>query len=104
MSKEWTAKKRKQIDMVKGLEPEDRLDIVKAVALMNQCILDSCEGWAQWIYNPMLISKFNKEELKDFYDRFRRITLDFLEFDVETTEKLKPPPKKKKMEQPSRYA
>jgi len=33
MSKEWTAKKRKQIDMVKGLEPEDRLDIVKAVAL-----------------------------------------------------------------------
>lgn len=33
MSKEWTAKKRKQIDMVKGLEPEERLDIVKAVAL-----------------------------------------------------------------------
>ena len=104
MSKEWAAKKRKQIDVVKVLEPDDRLDMVKAVALMNQCILDSCEGWASWIYNPMIISKFSKEELKSFYNSFRRITIDFLEFDVEATEKIKLPPTEKKKENNSRYA
>jgi len=104
MSNDWVKDKKKQLEEAKGLKPKDRLDMVEAIALMNQHIATSCQGWAQWIYNPMVINKFNEEELKSFYDRFRRITLDFLEFDIEATEKLKPPLKKEKREQPPRYA
>ena len=104
MSEDWATLKKKQIDKVKDLEPKDRLDMVEAIALMNQYISSSCQGWAQWIFNPMVINRFKEEELKDFYGRFRKITLDFLEFDIEATEKLKPPLKKGKRAQAPRYA
>ncbi len=95
--------KKRQIDKVKDLKPKDRLDMVEAIALMNQYISSSCQGWAQWIYNPMVINKFNEKELKDLFDRFKKITNDFLDFDIEATEKLKLPLKKQK-EHPPRYA
>ncbi|MEM2902698.1 MAG: DUF2153 family protein [Candidatus Bathyarchaeia archaeon] len=104
MSEDWATMKKRQIEKVRGLQPKDRLDMVEAIALMNQYISSSCQGWAQWIYNPMVINRFNEKELKDFYDRFRKITLEFLEFDVEATERLKPPLEKGRKEQPPRYA
>lgn len=104
MSEDWTTTKKKQIDKVKDLKPKDRLDMVEAIALMNQYISGSCQGWVQWIFNPMVINRFKEEELKDFYGRFKKITLDFLEFDVKATEKLKPPLEKGEKRQPPRYA
>ncbi len=104
MSEDWTAIKKKQIDKIKELEPKDRLDIVEAMARMDQYISSSCQGWAQWIFNPTVINKFNEEELKDFYNRFRKITLDFLEFDAEATLKLKSTVKKERRERTPPYA
>ncbi len=104
MGEDWVSVKKKQIDKIRGIKPKDRLDMVEAIALMNQYISSSCQGWAQWVFNPMVINRFNEEQLKDFYSRFREITLEFLEFDVEATVKLKPPFKKKRKAEPSRYA
>jgi hypothetical protein len=89
MSQDWEKIKTEQLDKVKSFNPKDRLDMVEAIALMDQYILNSCQGWAQWIYNPITINRFNEEELKEFYGRFKKFTLEFLDFDQKATKKLK---------------
>lgn len=64
--------------------------MVEAIALMDQYILSSCQGWAQWIYNPVVINRFDEEELSEFYEKFKKFTMEFLEFDLNATKKLKP--------------
>jgi hypothetical protein len=53
MTEDWVKIKTRQLKKIKALGPKDRLDMVEAIALMDQYILSSCQGWAQWIYNPM---------------------------------------------------
>ncbi len=95
MSQDRVAVKTKQLEKVKSLRPRDRLDRVGAMALMDQYILDSCQGWAQCIINPTLINRFNEEELKEIYEQFKEIALEFLEFEMNTLKKLIPSSKKK---------
>ena len=92
MTEDWVKIKTRQLKKIKALGPKDRLDMVEAIALMDQYILSSCQGWAQWIYNPMVISQFNEKELKDFYEKFKKFTMEFIEFDLKATKKLKPIP------------
>ncbi len=82
--------KTKQLKKIKSLSPKDRLDMVEAIALMDRYILSSCQGWAQWIYNPLVINRFNEKELKEFYEQFKKIAMEFIEFDKKATKKLKP--------------
>ena len=81
------------VNKIKSLSPKDRLDMVEAIALMNQYIFDSCQGWAQWIHNPTVINRFNEKELEGIYEQIKKLALEFLEFDLKTTKKLKPLPK-----------
>jgi len=93
MSHDWTTIKKEQLNEIKSLSPKDRLDMVEAMALMNQYIFDSCQGWTQWIHNPTVINCFNEKELKEIYEQFRKHALEFLEFYLKATKKLKPLPK-----------
>lgn len=90
MSQDWETIKTRQLDKIKALSPKDRLDMVEAIALMDQYILSSCQGWAQWIYNPVVINRFKEKELKEFYEQFKEFALKFLEFDLKATKKLEP--------------
>lgn len=104
MSQDWIAIKKKQLNKVKSLNPKDRLDMVEAIALMDQYIIGSCQGWAQWIYNPITISHFNEEKLKEFYKQFKKFTLEFLEFDRKATKELKPSKDKERQPSAMHYA
>jgi len=90
MSQDWIKIKTSQLSKTKSLSPKDRLDMVEAIALMDQYVLSSCQGWAQWIYNPVVINRFNEKELKEFYEKFKKFTMEFLDFDLKATKKLKP--------------
>ena len=90
MSQDWITIKTRQLNKIKSLGPKDRLDMVEAIALMDQYILSSCQGWAQWIYNPVVINRFKEKELREFYEKFKEFTMKFLEFDLSATRKLKP--------------
>ena len=90
MSQDWETIKTRQLDKIRSLSPKDRLDMVEAIALMDQYILSSCQGWAQWIYNPIVINRFKEKELKEFYEQFKEFAMKFLEFDLKATKKLKP--------------
>lgn len=85
MSDEWSKAKQKQIDRIKGLKPSDRLAFVEAVGEINQYVASSCQGWMQWLYNPMVVVQFSEEKLEEIFDRFRKFALEFLELDVAAT-------------------
>ncbi len=101
MSEDWVAIKTKQLKKVKSLNPKDRLDMVEAMALMEQYVLSSCQGWTQWIYDPITINRFNEGELKEFYEQFKKFAFEFIEFDLKATKKLGPLPKEKEEGPPS---
>jgi len=90
MSQDWITMKTRQLKKIKSLNPKDRLDMVEAITLMDQYILGSCQGWEQWLCDPVIINRFNEKELKEFYEQFKKFAFKFLEFDLKATKKLKP--------------
>ena len=101
MSEDWSKVKEKQLQRIKNLKPKDRLDMVQCIAEINHYISGSCQGWTQWLYNPMIISQFNQEKLEEIFKKFKEFGLEFLEFDITSTkgldDKLK---KQKKLQKP----
>jgi len=85
MGDDWSRVKEKQVERVKGLQPHDRLSLVEAITEINQYIASSCQGWMQWVYNPMIVGQFNQEKLQDIFNTFRKFAVEFLEFDVAAT-------------------
>jgi len=88
MSDDWSKSKEKQISRIKELKPQDRLSLVEAIAEIYHYIVSSCQGWMQWVYNPMIASQFNQEKLQEVFDTFRKFAMDFLEFDIRQTKGL----------------
>ncbi len=85
MSDDWSKAKEKQIERIKSLQPHDRLSLVEAITEINQYIASSCQGWMQWVYNPMIVGQFNQEKLDDIFNNFKKFALEFLEFDISAT-------------------
>jgi len=85
MGDDWSRAKEKQIERVKSLQPHDRLGLVEAITEINQYIASSCQGWMQWVFNPMIVGQFNQEKLEGIFNTFRKFAVEFLEFDVEAT-------------------
>ena len=69
MSEDWSKVKEKQLQQIKNMKPKDRLDMVQSIAEINHYISSSCQGWTQWLYNPMIVSQFNQEKLEDTVQR-----------------------------------
>jgi hypothetical protein len=85
MSDDWSKAKEKQIERIKSLQPHDRLSLVEAITEINQYIASSCQGWMQWVFNPMIVGQFNQEKLDDIFNNFKKFALEFLEFDISAT-------------------
>ncbi len=96
MSEDWSKIKEKQIQRIKSLKPKDRLDMVQSIAEINHYVSSSCQGWTQWLYNPMIISQFNQEKLEDIFKKFKDFGIEFLEFDIASTKGLDDKLKKQK--------
>ena len=88
MSDDWSKAKAKQIDRIKELQPQDRLSLVEAITEINHYIASSCQGWMQWVYNPMIVSQFSQEKLQEVFNTFRKFAVEFLEFDIYATKGL----------------
>jgi hypothetical protein len=88
MSEDWSKVKDKQLQRIKSMKPKDRLDMVQSITEINHYISSSCQGWTQWLYNPMIISQFNQEKLEDTFKKFKEFGLEFLEFDISSTKGL----------------
>ncbi len=63
--------------------------MLEIIALMDELLYESCNQIAKLVYDPTLSNRFNEKDLKELYEKFRKFSLSFFEFDIDATKKLK---------------
>lgn len=90
MEEEWIRAMKTRIEEIRKLSPSDRLQYAAACAQCANAIYSSIGGWISWLSNPVILNEFDEVTLNDFYQFFKKFTVDFLEFDITATQKRKP--------------
>jgi len=99
---EWIEKQKKNLENIRNLKPNDRLGYLVSIMDCIMLIIKSCQGWSNWLYHLGFMDKeFTLEELKQIFTHLKQFTEKFLEFDIEWTEKKKPPEKPKPSQPPT---
>ncbi|MGC8600862.1 MAG: DUF2153 family protein [Thermoprotei archaeon] len=83
----WEDRLIKKMDMVKKMSYGDRLSLYSDVRLINLAIMESVNGWNQWLSDPAIIDTFTEEELRELFDGFKKVALEFMEMDLKWTAK-----------------
>ncbi|MDP7975339.1 MAG: DUF2153 family protein [TACK group archaeon] len=83
----WEDRLIKKMDMVKKMNYGDRLSLYNDVRVINLAMMESVNGWNQWLSDPSIIDTFTEEELRELFDGFRRVALEFMEMDLKWTSK-----------------
>lgn len=76
-------KERKKV--LDSLDPKDRLGYVNGCVQSLLIINQSVGGWMQLLSDPIRMSSFPHEDLKNFFEFFHKFAIDFLDFDEKVT-------------------
>ncbi len=68
-------------------ESPDRLALVKSMHRALFAINHSILGWLQYVNNPDVMTKFNRDELHEISDTLAKFAEAFIEHDIEVTQK-----------------
>jgi len=90
MSEQWINECKQYLAQVqesmKGENP-DRLALVKSMHRALFAINHSILGWLQYVNNPDIMTKFNRDELHEISDTLAKFAEAFIEHDIEVTQK-----------------
>lgn len=75
------------IDVIKDDKPKDRVEFAIAVAHCLNGMSISVKGWASWLNHLDQLNQLKLDELEDIHPKVRKIALEFLQIDVEITQK-----------------
>jgi len=100
---DWVAKTEERIKQLEALDLKDRFACYVALWKVVEAVRESVSGWHSWLVRPGIMADFSEEELKDFCLNMRKMAIQFLEFDMKATEKLKVPPSPPRREAQQRY-
>jgi hypothetical protein len=75
-----------KIDLEKA-SPKDRLDYVSHIMECIQFMKQSNVGWASLLTNPQMANGLDEEALKDIYLKFKRITIERIEYDIDSIDR-----------------
>ena len=67
--------------------PKDRLDYVSHIMECIQFMKQSNIGWASLLTNPQMVNGLDEEALKDIFEKFRRISVQRIDNDVESIDR-----------------
>jgi hypothetical protein len=67
----------------------DRLDLVSLIEEAITAVNASTMGWSSWLQHPSIMKLFDEKELTEIAEEIRKMSVEFLEFDVKWTKKLK---------------
>lgn len=90
LSKGWVQICQDILDQMKKLsekKDKDRLDLVQSMRFSLYALHRSILGWLNWVSNPDIMSSFKQEELDEMNERLAKYVQEFIEYDVEITEK-----------------
>ena len=96
---DWILKCKENLENIKKFEPQDRIDKTMQLLYMQKSLAESLNGWGIWInfwLNTVLLKKIKVSlpktilmlkdpELEKTFEKFKVITQDFLELDLEIT-------------------
>jgi hypothetical protein len=70
-------------DELESSDPKDRLDSMSRIVQCIEFMKQSNVGWASLFTNPPLANQLDEEALRDIYERFKRMTIERIESDVD---------------------
>ncbi|MHB8565486.1 MAG: hypothetical protein ACYC7D_04630 [Nitrososphaerales archaeon] len=70
-------------DLEQGPEPKDRLDSISKIIQCIEFMKQSNIGWASLFTNPTLANQLDEESLKDIFAKFRKMTIERIDNDVD---------------------
>ncbi len=73
-------------DLAKA-QPKDRLDYVSSIMQCIQFMKQSNIGWSSMLTNPQMANELDEEALKDIFTKFRKITLERIDNDVDSIDR-----------------
>lgn len=76
-----------QIGESKAVERPDRLELVRSMQRALLAINHSILGWVQYVNNPDIMSRFDREELYEISEDLNKFAEAFIEHDIEVTRK-----------------
>jgi len=75
----------KQIKELLEVDEPDRLDLVKAMHTALLALNHSVWGWMQYVNNPDIMGKFNRDELDEISGFLNKYAEEFIEYDIKVT-------------------
>ena len=75
----------KQIRESLSTEKPDRLDLVRMMHAALHAVNHSILGWLQYVNNPDIMGKFNREELSEISGFLNKFAEEFIEYDIKLT-------------------
>jgi hypothetical protein len=88
----WISQSREILKVLERLaseKGEDRLELVNDMIFALNSIDRGVHGWRTWIQNLQLMSKFSGDELKEMKEGLIKEAREFIEYDVQVSEKHK---------------
>ncbi len=76
-----------QIRESMALDTPDRLDLVRSMHRALVAINHSILGWLQYVNNPDIMSRFDRDELEEISGAINKFAETFIEHDIEVTKK-----------------
>ena len=67
---------------IKRLKTEDRLQTCSGLLKIHTSIAASLHGWGAWLKNPAVLDQLSEEELKESFDVFKKLAVEFLDLDL----------------------
>lgn len=75
------------VNVIKEDAPKDRVEFAIAVARCLNGMGISVKGWASWLNNLTYLNQLTLEEFIEFYPKIRKVALEFIQIDIDVTQK-----------------
>lgn len=78
----WIRDVEKTKKQIEKLKTKDRLQTAASIVKLHTSILASMQGWAMWLKNPAVLDQLTEAELKETFETFKKLALEFMELDL----------------------
>lgn len=86
---EYIERTEQIIKELKEKKAGDRLDLISVIEQSITALNASTLGWSAWLQHPSIMKVFNETEITEITEGIRKMSSEFLEFDIKWTKILK---------------
>lgn len=86
MLAQWIEQVAASKEEIIKMDPKDRLSIAAAIIQLHAALVSSMKGWAAWLGNLPTINQLNEEELKETFEVYKKLTIEFLDLDLKMSQ------------------